>query len=197
MRRNILWIVLLLTLAVASDPWNRLLRTSAEEGAASPAAPPTRVAMIDLARIFNNHDKFKQQSDALRRDVEQAERQLKTRRAELQAAADSLGALPKESSQAKKLEEQITHDAAELTAHVAEQKKQFYEREKTIYYELYREVMAEVERYCKERGINLVMRFNGDPYNPADPQSVQKELNKAVVYQDGIDITDEILRLVN
>ncbi|HET6883623.1 MAG TPA: OmpH family outer membrane protein [Pirellulales bacterium] len=197
MRRNILWIVLLLTIAVASDPWNRLLRTSADDGAAPPAAPPTRVAMLDLARIFSNYDKFKRQSDELRREVEQAERQLKTRKAELQAAADSLGTLPKESSQAKKLQEQIAHDTAEITAHVAEQKRHFFEKEAAIYYECYREVMAEVERYAKERGINLVMRFNGDPFDPADPQAIQKELNKAVLYQDGIDITDEILHSVN
>jgi Skp family chaperone for outer membrane proteins len=197
MRRNILWIVFLLTIAVASDCWNRLLRTSADEGAAVPAVPPTRVALVDLAHIFENHDKFKRQNEALRREVEQAERQLKTRKDELQAAADSIKALPKESGQAKKLEEQIAHDTAELTADVNQRKNRFFEAEAAIYYECYREIMAEVERYAKARGINLVMRFSGDPYNPADPQGLQKELNKAVLYQEGIDITDEILRSVN
>lgn len=197
MRRNVLWIVLLLTIAVASDPWNRLLRTVADEGAAPPAVPPTRVALLDLARIYQNHGRFKQQQEALRREVEQAERQLKTRKAELQAASNSLASLPKESSQAKKLEEQIAHDTAEITAHVQEQKKHFFEVEAAMYHECYREVMAEVERYAKAHGINLVMRFNGDPYDPADPQSLQKELNKAVLYQEGIDITDEILQSVN
>lgn len=197
MRRNILWIVLLLIVVVASDPWDRLLRTSADEGAAPPAVPATRVALLDLARIYNNHDRFKQQTEALRREVEIAERQLKARKAELLAAADSLKALPKESNQAKKLEEQIAHDTAEVTAQVAEQKKHFFEVEAAIYYECYQQIMAEVERYSKERGINLVMRFNADPCDPADPQAIQKELNKAVLYHDGIDITDEILQLVN
>lgn len=197
MRRNILWIVPLLMIAIASDPWNRLLRTSADEGAGPPAAPPTRVALLDLARIFQNYDKFQRQSESLRREVEQAERQLKTRKDELQAASDSLKALPKESSQAKKLEEQIAQDTAGLTAQVQAQKKRFFEMEAGIYYECYREIMAEVARYAKARGINLVLRFNADPPDPADPQSVQKELNKSVLYQDGIDITDEILHAVN
>lgn len=197
MRRHSLWIVFLLTIALASDLCGRLLHTSADEVAARPAVQPTRVALIDLARIFNNHDKFKRQSEALRREVEQAERELKSQKAELQAASDSLKALPKESSQAKKLEEQISRDTAELTAQVAQQKKRFFEKEAAIYYECYREIMAEVEGYSKERGINLVMRFNGEPFNSADPQAVQKELNKAVLYHDGIDITNEILQAVN
>ena len=198
MRRNILCIALLLTIAIASDPWNRLLRTSADESAEPAAVPPTRVALLDLARIFQNHVRFKQQGEVLRRDVEQAELQLKTRKAELQAAADSLAALPQESSQAKKLQEQIARDSAEIQVHVNQQKKDFFEREAAIYYDCYKEVMAEVERYTKPRGINLVMRFSGEPqYNPEDPQSLQKELNKAMLYHDGIDITDEILQAVN
>jgi Skp family chaperone for outer membrane proteins len=197
MRRNILWIALLLTIVVASDPWSRLLRTWADEGTAPPAVQPTRVALLDLARVFKNHDRFKQKSAELRSEVEQAERQLKARKAELQAAADSLQALPKESSQAKKLEEQITSDSAELNGSVLRQKKQFIEKEAAIYLECHREVMAEVERYAKERGINLVMRFNSDLFDPADPQGIQKELNRTVLYQDGIDITDEILHAVN
>lgn len=197
MRRNFFLTVLLLIAAVAADPWNRLLRTSADEGAEPPAAPATRVALLDLARIFKEHEGFKRKSDALRREVEQAEGQLKARKAELQSAADSLAALPKESGQAKKLEEQIVHDTAELKESVNERKKRFFEMEAAIYSECYRETMAEVERYAKQRGINIVLRFNGDPYDPADPQSVQKELNKAILYQDGIDITDEILQSVN
>lgn len=127
----------------------------------------------------------------------EAERQLKARKDELQAAADSLKALPKESGQAKKLEEQIAHDTSEITANVEKQKRHFYEVEAAIYLGCYREIMAEVERYAKARGINLVMRFSHDSYNPSDPQGLQKELNKAVLYQEGIDITDEILQSVN
>jgi Skp family chaperone for outer membrane proteins len=197
MRRNILWIVLLLTIAVSSNCWDRLLRTSAEEGAAPPAMPPTRVALVDLARIFENHAKFTRQNEALRLEVEQAERQLKARKDELQATTESLKALPKESGQAKKLEEQIALDTAQMNVDVGKQKKHFYEVEAAIYYECYREIMAEVERYAKPRGINLVMRFQGKPYDTSDPQGLQKELNKAVLYQEGIDITEEILRSVN
>jgi hypothetical protein len=66
-----------------------------------------------------------------------------------------------------------------------------------MYLETYQGVMADVGKYCKAHGINLVMRFNGDPYDASDPEGLKKELNKAVLYQDGIDITDDILAIVN
>lgn len=197
MRRNFLCIGFVFAAVIVSGAWRDALRTSADEITEPATVPATRVATVDLSRIFQNHAEFKRETDVLRRDVEAAERSLKTHQAELQAAADAMAALPKGSSESKRLEEQIDKDMADLKVTVEKQKKDFFEREAALYLKVYREVMADVARYSKAHGINLVMRCHADPYDTNDLQELQKELNKAVLYQDGIDITDEILALVN
>jgi hypothetical protein len=58
--------------------------------------------------------------------------------------------------------------------------------------------MEQVKYYADKNGYLLVMRFNGDPYDENDPQALQKELNKAVLYYNKtIDITPIILDAVN
>jgi Skp family chaperone for outer membrane proteins len=171
--------------------------TVADEQVVEQAPLAGNVAMLDLARIFNNHREFKRLSDDLRREVEDAERELKTHKAELQAEADALAKLNRGTPEAKQLESKIARDTAELQVKVAEQKKEFFEEEAGIYFQIYQQVMKEVEKYAAAHGINLVMRFSGEPMDPNDAQAVQKELNKAVLFHKGIDITDEILALAN
>lgn len=170
------------------------------------AAPPAiaqqrstpQVAIIDLAYIFNNHVKFKALSDELRRDVEAAEAELKNNKAALQKMADSLESYNRSSPEYRQLEEDIAKRSADLQVQVQLQKKEFFEKEAKIYYTVYQEIMEQVKYHSDKHGIVLVMRFNGDPLDENDPQGIQKELNKAVLYYNKmIDITPIILDAVN
>lgn len=52
--------------------------------------------------------------------------------------------------------------------------------------------------YAEKHGIELVLRFNGEPIERNNLQTVMQQLNRQVVFNNkGIDITDEILRQVN
>jgi Skp family chaperone for outer membrane proteins len=160
------------------------------------AAP--QVAIIDLAYIFNNHVKFKALSDDLRRDVEAAENELKNNKTALQKLADSLEGFNRNTPEYRQLEEDITKRSADLQVQVQLQKKTFFEQEAKIYYTVYQEIMEQVKYHSDKHGIVLVMRFNGDPLDENDPQGIQKELNKAVLYYNKvIDITPIILDAVN
>lgn len=197
MRRNLTLIVIGLAFAGVFHLLKGGWSTAAAEPAALPAVKSGSVALLDLAKIYNSHRVFQRLSDDLRREVEDAERELRTRKAELQAESDALEKLTKGSAEAKQLESKIARGSAELQVKVQEQKKDFFEQEAGVYYQVYQQIMKQVEKYADEHGINLVMRFNGDPVDLNDPQGIQKELNKAVLYHKGIDITDKILAILN
>jgi len=173
-------------------------RASAQQrtAAGSPSAP--QVALLDLAYIFGNHVKFKQLTDALRRDVEAAEAELKNNKAALQKMVDQLDSYNRGTPEYRQLEEDITKRQAEIQVQVNVQKRDFFEQEAKMYYTVYQEIMEQVRYYSDKHGILLVMRFNGDPLDENDPQGIQKELNKAVLYHNKmIDITPYILDAVN
>jgi Skp family chaperone for outer membrane proteins len=162
------------------------------------AQPAPQIALVDLAYIFQNHVRFKALSEDLRRDVEAAEAELKNNKAALQKMADQLEQFNRNSQEYRQLEEDIAKRQADITVQVNKQKRDFFEQEAKMYYTIYQEVMEQVKYYSDKHGILLVMRFNGDPYDENDPQALQKELNKAVLYHNKlIDITPIILDAVN
>jgi Skp family chaperone for outer membrane proteins len=165
---------------------------------ARPGQPAPQIALVDLAYIFQNHVRFKALSEDLRRDVEAAEGELKANKQALQKMADQLEMYTRNSQEYRQLEEDIAKRSADIQVQVNKQKRDFFEQEAKMYYTIYKEVMEQVQYYADKHGILLVMRFNGDPYDENDPQALQKELNKAVLYHNKmIDITPIILDAVN
>jgi len=159
-------------------------------------APP--VAILDLAYIYANHVRFKAINEDMKREVEAAENDLKASREELQKMVEKLDDYRRNSPEYRELEEEITKRQAQLGADVNLRKKNFAEQEAQNYYVVYQEVTDAIKRYCDERGIVLVLRFNGDPIDSENPQEIVKALNGVVLhYHKDIDITPHILAIVN
>lgn len=154
------------------------------------APPRPTVAIIDLSYVFKNYTKFNEMTAGMKRQVEAADAQLKGRQEELKKIAEQFSSLPLGSPERNKLEEQATQMDADIKVEIATQRKDFLRQEAQIYYNVYQEVQDTIKTYCERNGILLVMRFNGEPPDPNNPQEVMQDLNKAVVYYHrAIDIT--------
>ena len=167
----------------------------ARTSTAQPQRPPgPGVAIIDLTYIFKNHTRFQAMKDDLERDVKRAEEDLKA----LQKQIAELIELRKEYNSGtpdyRRLDEQIVQRQAELQSKVKLQRKDFVRREAKAYYNVYREITDEVGYYAERSGINVVLRFNGEPTDQSAPEDVLKALNKPIIYYNrAIDITPIIL----
>jgi hypothetical protein len=61
-----------------------------------------------------------------------------------------------------------------------------------------REIDDAVKLISTRNGINLALRFNGDPIDPNDPNDILRGVNKAIVYYDTrMDITPYVLQELN
>lgn len=154
------------------------------------AQPRPTVAIIDLSYIFKNYSKFNEMTANMKRKVEGADAALKARQEELKKLAQQVEGMQLGSAERNQLEEQATKLQADIQVEVATQRKDFLREEAAIYYSIYQEVQDAIKAYCERNGIVLVMRFNGEPPDPNNPQEVMQDLNKAVVYYHrAIDIT--------
>ncbi|HVW38689.1 MAG TPA: OmpH family outer membrane protein [Pirellulales bacterium] len=170
------------------------------EGAQDPVLfrPSSRVALVDLTRVFAEHEAFKGKIEVMRREVEEAEKELKARREEFEKAQANLEKDPAGSVKRAEAEQKVLLDKQTLEFGVKLQKAKFMEQEARLYADTYESVLAIIDAYAAEQKIDLVLRFNGDkPDLHQDLQSVMQHLNRQVLYHKGIDITDEILRRAN
>ena len=78
------------------------------------------------------------------------------------------------------------------------QKNEFLQREATIYNNVYQELSQATDDYCRRNGIDMVLRFNGDPADMQRPETVLTFINKPVVWYDkNLDITYPVLQDLN
>jgi len=156
------------------------------------------IAVIDIAYIFKNHGRFKQSMEFMKKDVLAAEENLKKDRDHINQLIEKLKGFNPGTPDYKKMEEDITHLQSDFNVRASLQKKEFLEREGKVYTNVYREIADETKIYAEKYGIAIVLRFNGDPVDPNNRNSIMNEINKPIVYQrTGIDITPYILDSLN
>ena len=157
-------------------------------------AQSTRVALIDMARLFNNYPRFNELRAQLKTEIETAQVDLTSRIEALKGRQSELKELPAGSAERKALEKELQDAAKELGAEKTKLQKDFFQKEAEMYNTCYRTVRAEVVRYAEMHGIQLVLRFNETEGEQSDvPAKVMERLQAQVVYHAGLDITEDVL----
>jgi Skp family chaperone for outer membrane proteins len=78
------------------------------------------------------------------------------------------------------------------------QKDEFMQQEAAIYRRVYKAMETTVADYARTGGIALVIRFNYIEMNDkSDRKTILAAVNRAIVFEDGVDITDEIIKRLN
>ncbi len=163
---------------------------------AQTAAPNTRVVVIDISKVFENHPRFSSQMESMKQEVQAFEGTLRARGEQIQAIQNEMKQFQPGSAEYKGREEQIMKIQADGQIKATQKKKEFLDREATIYYNVYKEIVNEVSNFANENGIAIVIRFNSEDMKQ-DRNSVLETVNRAVVYQNKSNITNAIIeRLV-
>lgn len=171
------------------------------QGVGRPAAPmqvAPSIALIDVNYIFKNHARFKQMMANMKADVEQAEGRMKQQNDQIRQWVEQLKNSKPGDQGYKELEEAIAKARADMQVQMSLQRKEFLSREAKIYHTVYQEIEQVVRYYAAQNGIVAVLRFNGDPVDPDDPEAILRDLNKPVVWHaDGLDISNLVLETLN
>ena len=155
------------------------------------------VAVVDIGYIFKNYSQFSSSMENLKTEMKSAEGQLKAERDQVQAKEEQCKAYNPGSPEFKQLEEEIARLKAEFNLKAGKIRKDFLEREAKVYYQTYLEVSNSVKYYAQQHNIGLVLKFNGDQVDPNRREDVLRAINKPVVHQTSIDITPDVLALLN
>jgi Skp family chaperone for outer membrane proteins len=165
--------------------------------APAPAGAGTSVAVIDIAYIFKNHVRFNQQMNDMKRDIEAFDAQIRQDQQSFAKKREGLQVYNPASAEYKKAEEDLARMKSDLDIKVAVKRREFLEQEARVYYGIYREIEDSVNMFAQRNRIGLVLRYNGDEMKPDDRASVLQGVNRPVVFQQNLDITQHILNQLN
>jgi Skp family chaperone for outer membrane proteins len=155
------------------------------------------IAVVDISAIFKRHARFKATMESMKKEMETIEAELKADRDNITKAEQQRNTYTVGSPDHKRADEEVARMMAEFNLKMGRLRKDFLEREAKVYYQTYLEVVEAVNYYAKRQSIGLVLRFSGEPIDPNRREDVLREINKPVVMQDSIDITGDILVLLN
>lgn len=162
-------------------------------------APPagTNVAVLDINEVFEKNLRFKAEMDQIRDDIKSYETTVVEKRKQANTLNEKLAEYQPGSPEYKSLETQLAQMAADMQVEMAMKKKEFMEREARVYYGAYMETVQQVTDFAAKHNIGLVLRFNGDEIDPQERASVLQGVNRAIVYQRNLNITEQILNELN
>ncbi len=155
------------------------------------------VAVVDISYIFKSHNRFRASMDSMKKDMETIEANLKVKRDAIAKIEESRNQFQVGTEQYKQADAQLARQMAEFNLEMTGLRKDFLDREAKEYYKTYLEVVDAVKMYAERHNLGLVIRFNGDPVDPNRREDVLSEIIKPVVFQNLIDITPEVLQMVN
>jgi Skp family chaperone for outer membrane proteins len=155
------------------------------------------VAVVDISYIFKKHERFKGTMEGMKKEAEGFEVEMKAEREKIAQQEQQRNAYNPGTAEYKQLDEQVARKTAEFQLKAGKFRKDFLEREAKIYYQTYLEVVDAITQYSQRQNIGLVLRFNGETLDPNKREEVLREINKPVVMQDRIDITPDIIVMLN
>jgi Skp family chaperone for outer membrane proteins len=155
------------------------------------------VAVVDISYIFKNHKRHQATIEAMKAEMTSTEAELKADSEKIRQMEEQRNTFNAGSKEYKDLDEELARNIAEFKLKMDRLRKGFMEREAKMYYQAYLEVNDAVKFYAQRHNIALVFRFNGDKVDVNRREDVLREINKTVVFQNLIDITPDILALIN
>ena len=157
----------------------------------------TMVVVIDIPLIFKNHERFKAAINDIKKDIDDYKAWMTDQQKGIRAEAEKLEQFRPGTPEYKTQEEAIARKNVDLQMEGAKRQKAFMEAEAKVYYNTYKEIERAVEDFATRNSIQLVLRYSSEEIDATKRESIMQGINRAVVYQNRLDITDLIARRLN
>lgn len=156
----------------------------------------TRVAVVDVNKVFKEYAKFKTLSEELKASIQSKEDELRTIEQNVRAKAQQAQQLRNQADR-DRVEKEIADLKFDFEKKRRDYQNEFLKREATIYSSIYKEMSDVVAAIAKHNGIHLVLRLKDD-VDEENPQAVLQTINRQVVYShEFLDITQVVIESMN
>ncbi len=159
-----------------------------------------KVAVVDISAVFKHYQPFTGQVEAIKKEVANTEATLKQERAGILKKQEQLRGFNPGTEPFKKLDEEIASAQADFKLKADRLRKDFMDKEARVYHQAYLDIEKTIKLYAQHNDLGLVLRFSADEIDPSKPAmrpDVLRHINKPVIYQSGIDITQDIIIRLN
>ena len=161
--------------------------------AQEPAKHPLPIATVDVLHIYKHHKPVVEKTEAIKGTLQELEKTVQIRQVEIETLQRRLLAPPKSGEDRERGQLQLAKLQTELRLFVERERQNIQKREIGMQVEVYKQIQVEVQRIAKERGLKLVLVKAQRSLESENLAEVSQALNQVILYEEGIDITNEVL----
>ncbi len=152
------------------------------------------VVVLDMNVVFESHGGFKSKMEKIKGEVVGYEEQLKGKGNALRSELETLNATYKAGSPEHQAgEASLAERDAKLGIQATQKRKQVADQQAQVYYDSYQEILASVRKVASQYNVSLVIRYDSRDINREDRNEVIRGINRNVIFQRDLDITDLVL----
>jgi len=163
----------------------------------SKPAAPQEIAVVDLAKVFAGYKAFQNDNEELKREVQHVQEETRAMLAAGNKLGEELKLHKQGTAEHARIVKEIQAKAEVFKKHTEESQKRLAEKQATLNLKNYFAVNEEIQRIAAARGFKLVVNYASDPIDPKDLSKAMQVLNRQVLYQNGLDITEDVISAVN
>jgi len=161
-------------------------------------APRSPFAIVDMAKLFNADKVYVAERDRLQQENAEAQKTFNEKQQVLLQLREEARRAKPESAEQKRLAEELQTKAKELETFRQTHIQKVLEAEKLLNIKTYSGMLEQITKYAETHGIQLVLRYSSQPIDEERThQEVLALINQNVIYQNSLDITEEILQSLN
>ncbi|MEL7496811.1 MAG: OmpH family outer membrane protein [Planctomycetota bacterium] len=158
------------------------------------AMAQTKVAIVDIGKVFKNHPVFSQQLESLKQQADQFKSASIKAQQDLVVKAEGLKRFKAGTPDYIAAEAKLAQESAAMEVEQRNKMRDMMLSEAKLHYDTYQQVAQLIDQYCDTQQIQLVLRYNSEAMDANNPSSVMLRVNSSVIYHNpNNDITDLII----
>ena len=151
------------------------------------------VAVLDVAKVFKENRDFESKMQSIKSTADQLKASIKQKQEAIKQEAGGLQQYEVGSPERNQIEAELVQKQVTLRNEAQQAEVDLLSKEARVYYDTYQQMQTILSSLSAEYGISLVLRFDSEEVDANNRGEVIKGVNRAVVYQQGLDLTTMVI----
>ncbi|MEX2176276.1 MAG: OmpH family outer membrane protein [Pirellulaceae bacterium] len=161
-------------------------------------AAPLPIAIVNMDRVFKTYPPLLEKLAPIKEAAQELAKKEQLRAVEIETLVAKIRMAQPGSPEQQRMQQQAAELQGELQQLSQKERGELQQREAAIFLDLYRQMEDEVRKYAQAKGIKLVLRQQDSSLDAQQSVvEILKSLNRGIIYEDGLDITDEMLKALD
>src|SRR5262245_42645904 len=155
------------------------------------------IAVVDMVKVFENHKGFQKKNEEFKQEGLKVQEKIKQFQEQGLKLQEDLNKQKTGSAEFIRIKGELKAKQLEFQKFQKEQTEKFQKEQADVITTTYQQIVEQIQRIAEDKGLKLVLRTQAENLDSKNPQKLMEAVNRQVLYQNGLDITDDVVQAVN